>query len=65
MKKIQLTDGQPCFIDRKNVKRETITLLEKVMNECLKSGLSYIEVNKALYLADSELYKKIINNSIQ
>ncbi|EMI3503519.1 TPA: hypothetical protein QCY18_004740 [Bacillus cereus] len=63
MKKIQLTDGMPTSVKREELKRSTENLLIKIKEECLKSELSYVEINKALHLADEELYKSVIHNS--
>ena len=63
MKKIQLTDGMPKYVRRVNLKPKTIELLEKIKEECTKSDLSYIEVNKALHVADEELYKSVVHSS--
>lgn len=60
MRKIQLVEGVS-GITKRNVKPETETLMKSIVEKCSKSGLSYVEINKALYLADGELYKTIIN----
>ncbi|AFQ19372.1 hypothetical protein P9Y62_31130 [Bacillus thuringiensis] len=65
MKKIQLTDGMPTSIKREELKKSTENLLMKIKEECLKSELSYVEVNKALHLADEELYKSVIHNAFK
>lgn len=61
MKKIQLTEGQPTSIRAKDETQEVIILSDIIISKCEKSGLSYVEVNKALYLADKELYMRTIN----
>ncbi|MCB4341143.1 MULTISPECIES: hypothetical protein [Bacillus] len=63
MKRIQLTDGMPSTITKNELKQETLELLKAVIKECSKSGLSYVEINKALHLADEELYKNVIHKS--
>ncbi|ATH93214.1 hypothetical protein ACH95_13995 [Bacillus glycinifermentans] len=63
MKRIQLTDGMPSNISKNELKQETLELLKAVIKECSKSGLSYVEINKALHLADEELYKSVIHRS--
>ncbi|PGM88005.1 hypothetical protein [Bacillus cereus] len=63
MKKIQLTDGMPTNVKRVDLKPKTIELLEKIKEECTKSDLSYVEMNKALHVADEELYISVINCS--
>lgn len=60
MKKINLTDGMPASIRKQEQSNEVIILTDKVKRICVESKLSYLEVNKALYLADIELYKKTI-----
>ncbi|TKV45636.1 hypothetical protein C1I58_20080 [Bacillus sp. PIC28] len=50
-------------LEPKELKRSTENLLIKIKEECLKSELSYVEINKALHLADEELYKSVIHNS--
>lgn len=62
MKKIQLTDGMPVSIRREDQERKIIELLEKIKDACNQSGLSYVDTNKALYLADKELYQEKINS---
>lgn len=51
------------MLKREELKRSTENLLIKIKEECLKSELSYVEINKALHLADEELYKSVIHNS--
>ncbi|MDA7025023.1 hypothetical protein PJ311_00175 [Bacillus sp. CLL-7-23] len=63
MKRIQLTDGMPSSFNKNTLKQETLELLKLVIKECLNSGLSYVEINKALHLADEELYKSVIHRS--
>lgn len=60
MKRIQLTDGMPSDIRRKEQSKQVNELADKIKDICLKSKLSYKEKNKALYLADKELYIEII-----
>ncbi|HDT6577489.1 TPA: hypothetical protein QFT23_003668 [Bacillus cereus] len=63
MKKIQLSDGMPASVGRGDLKLKTIELLEIIKEACTKSGLSYVEMNTALYVADEELYKSVIHGS--
>ncbi|MDT0163861.1 hypothetical protein [Bacillus sp. AG4(2022)] len=63
MKKIQLSDGMPSSISRAGMKPETLQLLEVIRYRCVESGLSYVEINKALHQADEELYRKVISES--
>ncbi|USK43749.1 hypothetical protein [Cytobacillus oceanisediminis] len=65
LKKIQLSDGMPVSISKNELKSETSNLLCDIKALCAKSGLSYVEVNKALHLADEELYRFVVNSSIQ
>ncbi|BBM17664.1 hypothetical protein G15_1309 [Enterococcus avium] len=60
MKKIQLSDGMPIDIQRKNLNITSVELLKKVKKLCVESDLSYVEINKALYLADKELYTQLL-----
>jgi len=60
MKKIQLSDGMPTDILSEDQPKEVVSLLDKIMELSLKSGLSYVEVNKALYLADKGLFERTI-----
>lgn len=62
MKKIQLTDGMPTSVKKEDLKKDKENLLVKIKEECLKSRLSYVEVNKAIYLADKEFYKSVVNS---
>ncbi|MCV2505869.1 hypothetical protein QQG09_08860 [Melissococcus plutonius] len=39
---------------------EQAELKYKIQKLCVESGLNYIEVNKALYMADRELYEKVL-----
>lgn len=59
MKRIQLTDGSPTNVQP--LKSSTINLATVIKAECKKNGLSYVEINKALHVADEELYKEAIN----
>lgn len=61
MKKIQLSNGMPSSIRRTEVKEKTKTLTDEIRQLCEESKLSYVEMNKALYLADKELYTETIN----
>lgn len=63
MKRINLSDGMPSSIITNDLKLESQDLLNKIKKECVSSGLSYVEINKALHLADEELYKSVINSS--
>ena len=63
MKKIQLSDGMPASVRRGDLRLKTIELLEIIKEACTKSDLSYIEVNKALHVADEELYKSVVHSS--
>lgn len=65
MKKIQLSDGMPSGINRNVLNSDSVELLDEVKRICLKSGLSYVEINKALHLADEELYRKVINSTLK
>lgn len=60
MKRIQLTDGLPSDIRRKEQSKQVNELVDKIKAICEKSELSYREKNKALYLADKELYIETI-----
>jgi len=62
MKKIQLSDGMPSDIRRTEINQKTKELLDNVTKLCEDSGLSYVEINKALYLADKELYMNRISS---
>ncbi|SES67832.1 hypothetical protein SAMN04487821_101276 [Enterococcus malodoratus] len=62
MKKIQLSDGMPIDIQRKNLNITSVELLKKVKKLCVESDLSYVEINKALYLVDKELYMEKISS---
>lgn len=64
MKKIHLADGLPTAIEKNIQKKETQELLLRIVEACEKSNLSYVEINKALYLADKELYEKRINEVV-
>ncbi|WP_144505442.1 hypothetical protein [Bacillus mycoides] len=63
MKRIQLTDGSPTSVRREDLKSRTVELLVEIKARCLSSGLSYVEVNKALHVVDEELYKDVIHSS--
>ncbi|WP_321382688.1 hypothetical protein [uncultured Enterococcus sp.] len=63
MKKIQLSDGMPSSIRRTEAREETRTLTDEICKLCKRSKLSYAEINKALYLADKELYIGVMNKS--
>lgn len=62
MKKIQLADGLPADIRAKEQSSEVNELTKEIQKICKNSGLSYVEMNKALYLADKGLYEKVIMN---
>ncbi|MGM0183385.1 hypothetical protein IGK74_002350 [Enterococcus sp. AZ150] len=63
MKKIQLTEGMPTTIDKNSISDKTKSLLSEIKKNCAESGLSYVEINKALYLADTELYTELIHST--
>jgi hypothetical protein len=63
MKKIHLVDGLPTVIKKNSQKKETLELFLRIAEACENSNLSYVEINKALYLADKELFEKTINTS--
>lgn len=60
MKKIQLSDGMPSDIRRNEVSTKVKELLDNTKKLCKESELSYVEINKALYLADKELYTQLL-----
>ncbi|MDT2419473.1 hypothetical protein P7D58_15835 [Enterococcus avium] len=62
MKKIQLSDGMPNNISKNELTPATNELLERIEELCKESELSYVEINKALYLADKELYMEKISS---
>ncbi|WP_270692946.1 hypothetical protein [Enterococcus malodoratus] len=62
MKKIQLSDGMPNSISKNELTPATNELLERIEELCKESELSYVEINKALYLADKELYMEKISS---
>ncbi|MDT2599448.1 hypothetical protein P7D85_06650 [Enterococcus hulanensis] len=62
MKKIQLSDGMPSDIRRTEIAQKVKDLLDNTKKLCEESGLSYVEINKALYLADKELYMEKISS---
>ena len=62
MKKIQLSDGMPSDIRRTEIAQRVKDLLDNTKKICKESGLSYVEINKALYLADKELYMQKISS---
>lgn len=64
MKRIQLSDGQPTDIRKRDESKEVVELTENIIKVCRESGLSYADVNKALYLADKELYFGVIYGRI-
>lgn len=64
MKKIHLADGLPTAIEKNIQKKGTQELLLRIVEACEKSNLSYVEINKALYLADKEFYEKRINEVV-
>lgn len=62
MKKIQLSDGMPNDVSRQEVTRGVKSLTDKIKELCKESELSYVQINKALYLSDKELYMEKISN---
>lgn len=62
MKKIQLSDGMSNNISKNELTPATNELLERIEELCKESELSYVEINKALYLADKELYMEKISS---
>lgn len=62
MKKIQLADGMPNSIELKNQSDSVKKLVDNIKKVCLESGENYVNQNKALYLADKELYMEKINS---
>ncbi|GGP17431.1 hypothetical protein [Oceanobacillus neutriphilus] len=60
MKKIHLTDGQPSDIRLNEQSVELKELVDSIEKLVMDSGLSYVSINKALYLADKGLYMRVI-----
>lgn len=60
MKKIKLTDGLPSSIRSQEQSEAVISLTKTIKQACKDSNLSYVEINKALYLSDTELYTETI-----
>lgn len=63
MKKIQLSDGMPSNIRSNDLNENELKLTKEIMKLCQEHQLSYVSMNKALYLADKELYIKSINQA--
>lgn len=61
MKKIHLSDGQPSSVQRKHIDQQTCELADQIKKLCKERGISYTEINKALYLVDTELYEELLN----
>lgn len=67
MNRIQLCEAIPGqyrggnYLDRKSVKKDMLELKEKIKELCRSEQESYAEINKALHLADEELYLETIN----
>ena len=49
------------YLDRKLVRKDTLTLKEEIKQLCKSEPRSYVEINKALHLADEELYLETIS----
>lgn len=64
LKKVELSDGQPSSINRALTSKESNELADEIKELCKAKGLSYVEINKALYLADTELYMETINTNL-
>lgn len=62
-KKIELSDGQPTSIDRSLASKKSGELADEIKELCKSKGMSYVEINKALYLADTELCIEIISTN--
>lgn len=66
MNRIQLCEAIPGhyiggnYLDRKSVSKETLELKDKIKELCSNGKRSYVEINKALHLADEELYLETI-----
>ncbi|KNE22447.1 hypothetical protein [Virgibacillus pantothenticus] len=63
MKKIDLINESSIDAMFKEQAKEVRNLTEDVIKVCFKSGLSYKDMNKALYIADKGLYRNTINKS--
>lgn len=61
MRQIKLTDGLPTNIRKEDLSTNTLILVNKIINSSIESGLSYVEINKALHLVDEELYLRALN----
>lgn len=48
-------------LDRKLVKKEVVDLKDQIKELCTGAQTSYVEINKALHLADEELYLEAIS----
>lgn len=56
MKKIQFADTIGEMVEERD--SEIVNVIDSVKKICDESNLNYIKLNKALYLADKELYLK-------
>ncbi|EAD4838443.1 hypothetical protein WN83_14280 [Listeria monocytogenes] len=54
MKKIQLTDTIGEMVEERDP--EIVNVIDRIKKICDESNLNYIELNKALYQVDKELY---------
>lgn len=61
MKKIHLSDGMPNVVIKEKMSERAVKLNEEIKKLCIESRLSYVEINKSLYLADKEIFEETIN----
>lgn len=64
LKKVELSDGQPSSIDRSLASKKSVELADEIKELCKSKGMSYVEINKALYLADTELCIETISTNL-
>ncbi|MDT2830878.1 hypothetical protein P7H62_06230 [Vagococcus carniphilus] len=64
LKRVELSDGQPTSIDRNLASKRSKELADEIKELCKSKGVSYVEINKALYIADTELCIETISTNL-
>ncbi|MDL2212209.1 hypothetical protein LJB88_04965 [Erysipelotrichaceae bacterium OttesenSCG-928-M19] len=64
MKRIHLSE-QSSQLLKKDLKKEIQELILEIEKTCFKTGLSYSEINEALYHVDVELYNLALHTKMK
>lgn len=62
MRKFMHIPSPPPYIGFKSESQQIRTLVDEIKAVCLTNPNSYMDINRALYIADTEIHQSILNS---